>query len=276
MTPFALNPLSIASLSSAGSNVALALAILAALLALPQVVRLALGFLPPSRHPARWRSRVVARYRKIGMSVWIFAACKLRLDPLFDELRQFIQARAGIRSVLDVGCGYGIPGCALLEWLPEAQIYGLDPAVGRVKVAATVFGPRGLAVAQGAPDINPGCTSGATASGATFPTRFDLAMVLDVIYFLSDEALASTLRGIRAALGDNGYLFLRAVIPPSGRGTLSWRIEMLRQRLSGFRGHYRSIEQVRDAIVAAGFVVEHTGASGGNRELAWYIARAGP
>lgn len=245
-------------------RVALALVLLGVLAALPPLLRLALGLRSPSLHPAHWRSRVVVRYRRISTFVWIFAACKLRLDPLFGELEGFVRGHDNIRTVLDIGCGYGVPGCALLEWLPEVRVCGLDPLAGRVAVASAVFGSRGQAVAQGAPDI----------ASPVFPERFDLVLILDVIHFLPDDALTCTLQRIHAALGAEGHLFVRAVIPPSGRATLLWRIEMLRQRLTGAHAFYRPVERIRALIAAAGFVVEHEGISGGNPEMVWYIARA--
>ena len=247
-------------------GVALGLAILIVLAALPPLLRVVWGWRAPSLHPAQWRARVVARYQKVSTFVWIFAACKIRFDPLFAELREFLQKRSNVRTVLDIGCGYGVPGCALLEWLPEVRVYGLDPLAERVQVASAVFGARGQAVAQGAPDI----------ATPAFPEQFDLVLVLDVIHFLPDEAFKSTLQNIHTALGSLGYLYMRAVIPPTGRGTLSWQIEMLRQRFSGKHLHYRSVEQIRAMIAAAGFAVEQVEISGGNAEMVWYIARALP
>ena len=157
--------------------------------AVPAILRAGIGIAPGAAKD--WRERVLLRYqnlcREAGLSIlpgtfaWVFAWFKLRLDPMFGELPGFLNGVPELRTVLDIGCGYGVAGCALLEWRGEMKIFGIDPDRARVRAAGAVFGSRGQAFMGLAPEFE---TPG-------LPDRFDAVFVLDVIHFIPDSALES-------------------------------------------------------------------------------------
>jgi SAM-dependent methyltransferase len=207
---------------------------------------------------------MLRRYLHAGMYAWMFAWFKTRLDSMFRELPEFVKAEPTIRTVLDIGCGYGVAGSALLEWIAEATIYGVDPNPRRVHVAAGAFGERGQVKVGAAPDFTmPVC-----------PEYFDAVLMLDMIHFIPDEALALTLERVHARLKTGGRLIVRSNIPPSGVGSLSWRVAVLNRWISRSYACHRQVDQIREAITAAGFEVIRVEMSGGNPESYWFIATA--
>jgi SAM-dependent methyltransferase len=254
------------------TGIAGGISIIVIFVVVPAVVRAGIGIAPLAAKD--WRERVLLRYQKLcsegglpilsGTFAWVFAWFKLRLDPMFRELPGFLDAMPELCSVLDIGCGYGVAGCALLEWRGETKIFGIDPDPARVRVARAVFGSRGQAVVGIAPEIE----------SAGFPDRFDLVFVLDVIHFISDSALDLTLQRIRGRLEEGGHLVIRAIIPPADGGSWAWKFAKIRRAMTGAFACHRPVEKIREMIVRAGFEVEKSDVSGGNPELVWFIARA--
>jgi SAM-dependent methyltransferase len=183
---------------------------------------------------------------------------------MFGELPGFLSAMPEIRSVLDIGCGYGVAGCALLEWRDELRIFGIDPNAARARVAGAAFGSRGQAFCGLAPGFET----------PELPDQFDAVFILDVIHFIPDAAFDLTLRKIRSKMEPGGYLVIRAIIPPADGGSWAWKFAKIQRALTGGRAFHRPVEKVRQMISAAGFDVEKTEMSGGNPEMFWFIAGA--
>jgi 2-polyprenyl-3-methyl-5-hydroxy-6-metoxy-1,4-benzoquinol methylase len=241
------------------------LGILAAfLLSLPWLVRGGIMIHHAVHQAVSWRQRVQAHYRNQSATPWIFTWCKTRMDPMFNELPVFFATYQPCppAAVLDVGCGYGITGCAMLEWFESARIHGLDPSKTRIKAAARAFGTRGAAVCGRAPQIHTD----------QWPASYDTIFALDMIHFLDDAELDLTLRHIKAALTLQGKLYLRATIPPAGEKSWLWRFDTTRRRWLGIPTHHRSAEKILAHLHSAGLVLHHQGPSGTNSELGWFIA----
>jgi len=232
--------------------------------ALPPIWRLSYKWKRIPNLPSRWRDRVVARYQRIGTNSWAFSFWKLRLDPLCDQLHAFLDGQGSVRTALDIGCGYGIPGCSLLEWFPEVTVFGIDPMARRVKVAMSAFAGRGYAVQKAAPDIDV----------PSFPPVFDVVFMIDVIHFLSEEELDETLQKIHSKLGAEGQLFVRAIMFPQSRRSIIWNLEHIKQRLRRKRLYYRSIDSIRSKFNACGFNLEEGGRFDGDPEMTWFISRS--
>jgi SAM-dependent methyltransferase len=257
---FALSPHAIILILCLGVGVAL----VGIAIVMPALLRTCLAVKAGSDAAQDWRGRVQLRYQNLRTYHWMFVRFKLRRDPMFLELPDLVQAAANVRTILDVGCGYGVAGCAMLEWFPQAAIYAMDPDTARVGVAASAFGERGQVVQAGAPHIVvPG-----------FPPHFDLILMLDVIHYISDAEFKLTLERICDRLDAGGRLVLRAVIPPSGLGSKLWNLEQIRQRIIGLRAYYRTVDQICQRMVETGLKVSCAKCSGGNPESYWFVAQA--
>jgi predicted exporter/SAM-dependent methyltransferase len=213
--------------------------------------------------PGSLQDRVRRRYRNLEPYPRLFARFKMLLDPMFPELDGLLGPCPSIRTVLDVGSGYGVPAAWLLERCPDARIYGVEPDGERVRVAAMAVGKRGVMTQGRAPDIP------APAEAA------DVALMLDMAHYLDDAGLNRTLGSLLNRLQRDGRLIIRVCIPPKGRPSWSWRIEGIKLALSKTPVHYRPVEEIRALIAQAGFRIEAAFPSGSNQELFWIVARPG-
>jgi SAM-dependent methyltransferase len=201
--------------------------------------------------------RVNARYSLIEAYPRVFARFKLRMDPMFAELPGLLPPPEAVCTVLDIGSGFGVPACWLAETFPKARIYGIEPAPGRVTVANRALDGQGVVVAGAAPTLPP------TAEPA------DLAIMLDMVHYLSDDALARTAAGLLARLSPGGYLLVRAALPPVRQKTWTYHLESARLALAGTRPAYRQLDVLAEAFCKAGFVCEDRRPSGTAGDLAW-------
>ena len=207
------------------------------------------------------RDRVLRRYRNMEAYSRLFARLKMRFDPMFSELPRILEPFEDIHSIIDIGCGYGVPANSLLEWFPEAKVYGIDPAPGRVRVASIAAGKRGLIKPGRAPDI------------PTIPQQADLAIMLDIIHYLNDDELKLTLKKLCRDLRSSSRLIIRAPITPTRRIPWAWWIENFKLKLSRTLSYYRSVEKINAILINAGFKIERTEPSGSRGELAWFVVR---
>jgi predicted exporter/SAM-dependent methyltransferase len=207
------------------------------------------------------RDRVRTRYRYMEAYPRLFARFKMRLDPMFRELEEILHSADGVRSILDVGTGYGVPASWLLERFPDAQVRGVEPSAERVRVANMALGARG-GVAQGrAPEI------------PEVETPVDLGTMIDMVHFLTDEAAALTLSRVRARMRAGALLILRASLTPTRRRPWSWWAQNLALRAAGVPAFYRPLPNLAELVAAAGFRVERTLPSGPDGELVWLVGR---
>jgi uncharacterized protein len=202
--------------------------------------------------------RVLWRFRNLGAYQRLFARFKLRLDPMFSELPSLL-SRSDIRTVADIGCGYGVPACWILERFPDAMVYGIDPDPRRVRVASRAVGKRGLIAGAGAPDI------------PKAPGPVDLATMLDMIHFLDDAQFSLTLKRLSVILGQKGCILIRATLPPSYPFPWVWWMEILRSKAAGIRCHFRSFDEIKAIVIRAGFDIELSAPSGSKGDLVWFI-----
>ncbi len=183
--------------------------------------------------------RVASRYRACRRFTRHYVASKVRRDPMHLAILRLAAARP-FGAVVDIGCGRGQVGIALLEAGAAAQVLGLDWAGAslddaRRAGAGLAFTAREQDLAQdpGIPDC-------------------DTALLLDVLYTLGrDRALrllAATAasarrrivirtldpaRGARSALTIGLERLFRAVWPHSGAVTDPVPIPMLTALLEG-------------------------------------------
>lgn len=206
--------------------------------------------------------RVRLRYQTLEAYPRMFARFKLRYDPLFADLERLLAHRqAEIRTIIDIGCGWCVPGCWCLEQFAGAEVYGLDPDPERVRAAEQAICGQGRIVRGSAPAM------------PSAPHPADLLLLLDMLHYLDDATAEALLRNSLQALNSNGLLVLRCTILPAGRRSWLWHVEELRIRAAGWQAWHRSRAQLEDLLAAAGFTIVISEVSAVNQELAWLIGR---
>ncbi|MFO7707896.1 MAG: methyltransferase domain-containing protein [Desulfobacterales bacterium] len=205
--------------------------------------------------------RVRQRYATMEAYPRLFARFKTKFDPMFAELPRILQSVNGSRIILDIGSGYGVPACWLLERFSRARLYGIEPCAERVRVASIAVGERG-AIRQGrAPELpDPGCPA-------------DLATMIDMTHFLAEDDLAATLAGLQACLQPGGLLVVRASVTPTQRSTWAWWCQNALLRLRGVPVHYRPADDLKKLMDDSGFLTEAPQPSGNHGELVWLVGR---
>jgi predicted exporter/SAM-dependent methyltransferase len=208
------------------------------------------------------RTRVRARYRTLEPYPRMFARFKLQFDPMFNDLPRMLAEREDIKTIIDIGCGFGVPACWCLEQYRDARVYGIDPDPERVRVAGFALGDRGAVTVGWAPET------------PAVPRPADAILLLDMLHYLEDETAAAVLNRSFQALGNKGLLVTRFVLRPAARPSWSWRLEDVRVRLSGGRAWYRSSERMTGLMKEAGFAIIVGEVSAVNPELVWMVGRA--
>ena len=171
-------------------------------------------------------------------------------DHLLDDLNPLV----------DAVCDAGLLDHDPLERFPGAKVVGIDPDTGRVRVAARVAGRRGSIKSGSAPDI----------PAVSQPP--DLAMMLDIVHYLNDEALRLTFKRLYDCLKNGRQLIVRASIPPTRKTPWVWWLENLKLKLNQTPSYYRSAETLQTMLAETDFSVDQTQPSGANGELVWLIA----
>lgn len=208
----------------------------------------------------RHHQRVRRRYRTVETFPRVFARFKMRLDPMFPRLAEFMRDP---RRILDIGCGYGVPSAWLLELFPGATVCGIDPDEERVRIAQRALGARGEARVGKAPHLE------------DLPGDVDTAMILDVVHMLTDEECIKTLDMLRTKVLPGGRLIIRATIPAEGSRPWMGRLEELRLKSRRLKPHYRTAARLKALSEAAGFPVQEIRQDGPGSEQFWLLAVCG-
>lgn len=207
--------------------------------------------------------RVRHRFRGIEAYPRMFARFKLKYDPMFKELPEMLEPIKGdIKTIIDIGCGYGVPACWLLERYSRAVIHAIDPDPERVRVARLATGERGRVSQSWARDF------------PAIAGKADLVILLDMLHYLDDATLVQVFKQSFKVLEKNGALLMRFVIQPDARPTWSWKLEERRIQFAGRKSYYRSQEQVAAELLDAGFTLITNTVTTTNPELVWVLAKA--
>jgi|GEM_PF-190748 len=207
------------------------------------------------------RERILLRYRFLEAYPRVFARFKLKCDPLFSELRDLLKENKGIRRVLDIGCGYGVPACWCLEYFPGSQVVGIDPDPERIRVAGRAVHAGGEMIEGAAPKLPDGSE------------RFDLILMLDMLHYLDEVQVRETLTKARRLLQPGGLLAVRFVTRPPQKRSWYWYVEDLRTRISGIKPSYHSPDNLSSLMSSNGFDKVLISPSA-NSELFWIVGRA--
>ena len=208
-------------------------------------------------------TRVRNRYHLLEAYPRMFARFKLQADPMFTDLPELLEKqKQNVETILDIGCGYGVPGCWCLEYFPNAQIIAVDPDPERVRVARLAMGRRGTVQEDMAPEM------------PALPKPPDMILLLDMLHYLDDENIDTLFSNCFQSIADKGLLLTRYVIRPDSSPSWSWKLEDFRIKLSGGEAHYRSAAQMAKLMEQSGFCIETSRVSRSNPELIWLIGRA--
>jgi uncharacterized protein len=206
--------------------------------------------------------RILRRFRTVEAYPRMFARFKLRIDPMFDDLPRMLAPKKDIQTIVDIGCGYGVPACWCLETLKDAKIVAIDPDPERVRVAGIVLGDRGVVSQAWASDLT--ALSGVAA---------DVVLLLDMLHYVDDETAAAVFQKSFQMLSAEGILVARCTLRPPGRPSWSWRIEQARIHMSGHQPFYRSPDEMAGLLIKAGFTVIVNEVSAVNSELVWVVGQ---
>jgi predicted exporter/SAM-dependent methyltransferase len=202
--------------------------------------------------------RTVARYRHLGAYPRMFARMKMIIDPMFRELDQYVK---NPRSIIDIGCGYGVPAVWLLEIYPEAKVYGLEPDDVRVLIASHAIATRGRVQVGLAPDL------------PDVEGEVDYVLMLDMLHFLDDaEAQIAFLR-IYEKLEAGGTLLVRATIPSDKPKPWKRWIEVARLKITQAPNRFRGEPEIVALLKKTGFTVQVFSSDFKGIEEKWFVGK---
>jgi predicted exporter/ubiquinone/menaquinone biosynthesis C-methylase UbiE len=254
-----------ALLKSAGvtSSLGIAYSMLGAFLILPPLLKKQFETPPKSLNDAATISkRVLWRYERLEPYARMFARFKIKLDPMFTQFPKMVEFETPPQHLLDIGTGYGLPACWMIESYPNAKIYGIEPDIDRVRLAVRALGPNGTVVCGRAPDLPPA------------PDHVDGAFMLDMTHYLSDDQLTLTFKRLHSKLSGEALLVIRAVMTEQPTSIYGW-VDFSLNKIRGIKTYFRSQEKIKNLLTQTGFRLQKTAVSGRNKDLMWFCAVKG-
>jgi predicted exporter/SAM-dependent methyltransferase len=208
---------------------------------------------------ARHRRAALARFDLLGTYTRFFARTKMRIDPLFARLADLVPSSG---TVLDIGCGRGVPAAWLMALHPGLRFVGVEPDPEKVRVASRVLGSDGLVLEGTAQDL------------PAEPAKVDAVLCLDVGHYLTEEDMDRLLRELVWRLGPEGPLVMRITIQTDRSRRWKRFKESVRVRLSRHPQFLRSPERITEQFLRAGFELRMIEDEG--RDLCWFVASPEP
>ena len=202
--------------------------------------------------------RTMLRYRHLPGYPRIFARFKMMMDPMFQELDQYVQ---NPRRIIDIGCGYGIPATWLLEIYPQTKVFGLEPDEERVLIANRAIGQRGFVQAGLAPDLP-------SVDGSV-----DYVTMLDMLHYINDDELRLVLRRIYDKLEAGGTLVIRATVPSDQKVPWKRWIETIRLKFTNTKYLFRQEKEIAGLMFRAGFAVDVQASKASGVEEKWFVGK---
>jgi SAM-dependent methyltransferase len=188
--------------------------------------------------------RTARRYRGCGRFAYGYVAGKLRHDPVYPALLS-LAAREHFGGVLDIGCGRGQLGIALLEAGLATQVAGSDRNGAHLRQAEQAA--TGLPFRAEARDL---------CQAQTFPDC-DTVLLVDVCYQLDTNSQMQLLRA--AARSAREKILIRTADPELGwRSTLTRGLEQFGRGFwphSGALVNARPLPEIAAILHEAGFAI---------------------
>jgi uncharacterized protein (DUF2062 family) len=156
--------------------------------------------------------RTVARYARARRADRYYVASKLVSDPVLEQISSL---EGDFGRVVDVACGRGQLGLALLELGRARSLVGFDLDPRKIETAQTAAGADA-------------CFEVADARQATIPEA-DSLLLIDVLHYLEPAERQRLLGRAAASVSPGGRLLLREL--DAGRGRRAWPA-MLAEKLA--------------------------------------------
>jgi SAM-dependent methyltransferase len=199
----------------------------------------------PARDSETLFAAVAARYAGCGPAARSYVTAKLRRDPVHRAVLALATAEA-FGDVVDLGCGRGQLGIALLASGTARSVRGLD--VGTERLAQAARAGTGLAFAAECRDLS--CPSALPAA--------DTVLIVDVLYQLETEAQMALLQA--AARAARTRVLVRTLDPDRGwRSALTLGLERVLRRISPHSGAQVNplpVARLAGVLHAEGFAME--------------------
>ncbi|MCU0596637.1 MAG: methyltransferase domain-containing protein, partial [Desulfobacterota bacterium] len=204
-------------------------AMVGAFFIVPPVLRFLFRVPPPPAHPLPAGSKehtraTLMRFRHLEPFPRVFARFKIKLDPMFPRLGDFV--KPGMK-LADIGCGFGVPAAWLLTLYPDLAFIACDPHPERARIAARVLGGRAEVMNVGAMDLH------------LDHEAIDAVLLLDMLHYLEDKEVSELLERLRPVLSTQGRLIIRVTLPGT-RFSLFRFVEETRLRIKGAHPCWRS------------------------------------
>ena len=194
------------------------------------------------RHPMEPLRRTARRYRACGRFVQGYVAGKFRYDPVYAMLLS-LAAQEPFGAVLDVGCGRGQTGIALLDAGAATAVYGYD--WNRLHLRQAQKAAADLPFYAEACDLS---------QHFEFPDS-NTVLLIDVCYQLDTCAQIGLLNAVTRAARER--ILIRTADPAHGlRSRVTRCLELLGRRFwphSGARVNARPLGEITTVLNKAGF-----------------------
>ncbi|HVB68967.1 MAG TPA: class I SAM-dependent methyltransferase [Acetobacteraceae bacterium] len=187
---------------------------------------------------------VAARYAPCGRAARGYVAGKLRYDPVHRAVLT-LAGGAAFGAVVDLGCGRGQLGVALLLAGRASSVLGIDLPGMRLGQAARAGGALGLS------------TMACDLAGISAAPAADTVLLIDVLYQLPTASQLALLAA--AAQAARALVLVRTLDPARGlRSRLTVGLEHAWRRVSAHAGamvNPRPLAELTGVLEAAGFAV---------------------
>ena len=192
---------------------------------------------------------VVRRYRGCGRAASAYVAAKLRWDPVHRDMLR-LAMREPFGTVVDVGCGHGQMGIALLQAGLATAVHGIDCNEAHLRCATAAAA---LVVAGTSPAMTIFLRQDLAQSPA-LPTA-DTVLLVDVLYQLDTSAQLRLLGHVAQAA--RRLVLIRTLDPDRGlRSAVTVILEKLLRRISpnsGTQVNPLPIDRIAHVLADKGF-----------------------